>query len=129
MSQTLKRGYNLSSLALSTARRLPCSRIRFSGPSPLSLFQRDHQERDGSRRDAGDARGLAERYGPHLLQLLPHLGAEPGHGIVIQIPRDVPLLQRGEAFHLLKLALNVSFVLHLDLDLLCSAGSSGRRRS
>ena len=78
----------------------------------------NQQQRNGGRRDAADAPGLAQRVGTVRLQLLAHLDRECGNLQVVQIGRQAQALVVGGALDFVLLALDVAGVFGGDLDLL-----------
>ena len=85
---------------------------------PLPLFERNHQERDRRRRHTRDPQAWPSETGRTCFSFCLYLGAQSGHTIVIQVIGDGFLFQGREPLDLLELALDITFVLHLDLDLL-----------
>ena len=83
-----------------------------------ALAQMDHQQRDRRRRHARNARGQAQRFRPMLGQLLPHFEAQRRHLHVVQVGRQLEVLEMRGALHLVVLAVDVAGVLGGDLDLL-----------
>ncbi|MNS89262.1 hypothetical protein D3C72_1232690 [compost metagenome] len=92
-----------------------------------ALAQVNHQQRDRRGRDARDTRCQPQRFGPVLVQLLAHLEAQGLDLAVVEVGRQLQVLEVGGALHFVVLALDVAGVLGRDLDLL-DLGSAQRRR-
>jgi hypothetical protein len=123
----------------SCSRWRSCALAAFAhrGAAPLEVHQ---QQRDGRRRDALDARGLAEGFRPVLVELLLHFDREAAHRAVVEVVRQRRVFLLAALGDLLGLAVDVALVLGLDLELLDGlrvgrsarprrAGSSGWRSS
>ena len=83
-----------------------------------AALQMHEQERDRRRRDARNARRLADRLGLVQVELLLHFGREAAHRAVVEIGRQPQILLRAMALDLVVLAVDVAGILRGDLDLL-----------
>ena len=98
---------------------LPCRACR--GGAALQMHQ---QQRDRRRRDAGNARGLADRFRLVQVELLLHLGRQSAHAAVVEIGRQPRRLHRQMPRDFVVLAIDVAGVLGRDLDLLAPPAGS-----
>jgi hypothetical protein len=89
-----------------------------------TALQVHHQQRDRGRRHTRDARGLADRFGAELVELLTHLERQTANLTVVDTIRQAGILVRIIALDLVGLALDITLILDTDLDLLLDLPSS-----